>query len=88
MVTQQQVHQTEPNVNFALGGLLQGMMPGYLVRSENTQLIVGHPGLKLDNLITAPDRAPVAVEAEYEPAHQAEAEAAARLGLPVVDGVR
>ena len=87
MVTQQQVHQTEPNVNFALGGLLQGMMPGCLVRSENTQLIVGHPGLKLDNLITAPDRAPVAVEAEYEPAHQAEAEAAARLGLPVVDAV-
>ncbi len=87
MVTQQQVNQSEPNVNFALGGLLQGMMPGCLVRSENTQLIVGHPGLKLDNLITAPDRAPVALEAEYEPAHQAEAEAAARLGLPVVGAV-
>ena len=83
----QQLHQSEPNVNFALGGLLQGMLFGRLVRSENTQLIAGQPGLKLDNLITAPDRAPVAVEAEYEPAHQVEAEAAARLGLPVVDAV-
>ena len=80
----QQLHQSEPNVNFALGGLLQGMLFGRLVRSENTQLIAGQPGLKLDNLITAPDRAPVAVEAEYEAAGTAEADAAGRLGLRVV----
>ena len=76
--------QTEPSVNTALGELLKGMLPGCTVRSEHTRLIVGHPGLQLDNLITAPDRAPVAVEAEYLPAHSVEPEATARLGLPVV----
>ena len=76
--------QTEPSVNAALADLLKGMLPGCTVRSEHTRLIDGHPGLQLDNLITAPDRAPVAVEAEYLPAHSVEPEATARLGLPVV----
>lgn len=80
----QQARQTEPSVNVALGELLKGMLPGCTVRSEHTRLIVGHPGLQLDNLITAPDRAPVAVEAEYLPAHSVEPEAIDRLGLPVV----
>ena len=80
----QQARQTEPSVNNALGELLKGMLPGCTVRSEHTRLIVGRPGLQLDNLITAPDRAPVAVEAEYLPAHSVEPEATARLGLPVV----
>ena len=79
-----QGRQTEPSVNTALGEILKGMLPGCTVRSEHTSLIVGHPGLQLDNLITAPDRAPVAVEAEYLPAHSVEPEATARLGLPVV----
>ncbi len=79
-----QGRQTEPSVNTALGELLKGMLPGCTVRSEHTRLIVGHPGLQLDNLITAPDRAPVAVEAEYLPAHSVEPEATARLGLRVV----
>lgn len=60
------------------------MLPGCVVRSEHTRLIVGHPGLQLDNLITTPDRAPVAVEAEYLPAHSVDPEARERLGLPVV----
>ena len=76
--------QTEPSVNTALADLLKGMLPGCTVRSEHTRLIDGHPSLQLDNLITAPDRAPVAVEAEYLPAHSVEPEATARLGLPVV----
>ena len=76
--------QTEPSVNTALGELLKRMLLGGTVRSEHTRLIVGNPGLQLDNLITAPDRGPVAVEVEYLPAHSVESEATARLGLPVV----
>ena len=73
--------QTEPNVNNAMGSLLQGMLPRSSVRSENTQAIYGHPGLRPDILITAPGRAPVVIEAEYMPAAHVEAEAKDRLGL-------
>ena len=74
-------HQTEPNVNNALGILLQGMLPRSEVRSENTQAIYRRPGLKPDILITAPGRAPVVIEAEYMPAASVEVEAKDRLGL-------
>ena len=74
-------HQTEPSVNNAMGTLLQGMLPRSDVRSENTQAIYGHPGLRPDILITAPGRAPVVIEAEYMPAASVEAEAKDRLGL-------
>ncbi len=84
-MTTRQPRHSEPSANNELGELLRGMLFGCQVRSENTQLIDGQPGLQLDNLITAPDRAPVVVEAEYEPAGNAEADAAARLGLPVVN---
>ena len=70
--------QTEPSANNALGGLLQVMMPKSQVRSENTRAIAGHPGLRPDILITASDRAPVVVEAEYMPAATVEAEARER----------
>ena len=73
--------QTEPNVNNAMGSLLQAMLPRSSVRSENTQAIYGHPGLRPDILITAPGRAPVVIEAEYMPAASVEAEAKDRLGL-------
>ncbi len=76
-------HQREPNVNNALGILLQGMLSSSQVRSENTQVITGHPGRTPDVLITAPDRAPVVIEAEYLPAANAESEAKGRLGLEV-----
>ena len=76
-------HQTEPSANNAAGGLLQAMLPRSSVRSENTQAISGHPGLRPDILITAPGRAPVVVEAEYMPAHTVEGEAKDRLGLDV-----
>ena len=68
--------QTEPNINNALGILLQGMM------------VVGHAGLQPDVIVTEPGRAPVIVEAEIEPARSVEAEAKSRLGLEVVDGRR
>ena len=80
--------QTEPNANNALGGLLQAMLPKSHVRSENTRAIAGHPGLRPDILITASDRAPVVVEAEYMPAATVEAEARERLGLEVADNGR
>ena len=83
-MSRQQARQTEPSVNVALGELLKGMLPGCTVRSEHTRLIVGHLGFQLDNLITAPDRAPVVVEAEYLPARSVESDATERLGLPVV----
>ena len=57
--------QTEPNANNALGNLLQGMLPGRQVWSENTQAVVGHAGLRPDIVVTAPGRSPVVVEAEY-----------------------
>ncbi len=75
--------QTEPSANNATGGLLQAMLPRSSVRSENTQAIAGHPGLRPDILITAPGRASVVVEAEYLPAHTVEVEARSRLGLEV-----
>ena len=75
--------QTEPNANNALGGLLQPMLPGSEVRFENTRVIEGSPGLQPDLLITDPGRAPVVIEAEYLPAAHVEAEALARLDLPV-----
>ena len=73
--------QTEPNVNNAMGSLLQAMLSRSSVRSENTRAIAGHPGLRPDILITAPGRAPVVIEAEYMPAAHVEAEAKDRLGL-------
>jgi len=86
-MTTQQPRHSEPSANNELGDLLRAMLFGCQVRSENTQLIKGHPGLQLDNLITAPDRAPVVVEAEYEAVGTAEADATARLGLSVVNEI-
>ena len=54
--------QTEPNANYALGSLLQDMLPRSQVRSENTQAISGHAGLRPDIIVTAPSRSPVVVE--------------------------
>ncbi|MYA62808.1 MAG: hypothetical protein F4X94_09580 [Dehalococcoidia bacterium] len=64
------------------------MMARCRVRSENVRAIVDRPGLQPDILITAPDRAPVVIEAEYDPARTVEEEARDRLGLQVVDGRR
>ena len=80
--------ETEPSANGALGGLVQGMMSGRRVRSENVRAIVGRPGLQPDVLVTAAERAPVVVEAEFEPARNVESEARERLGLVAVEGRR
>ena len=76
--------QTEPSANSALGELLAKMLPGSVVCSEHTQVIVDHPGLQPDIMVTAQGRSPVVLEAEFMPAANAEAEARSRLGLEVV----
>ena len=75
--------QMEPNVNNALGNLLKGMMPTCTVLSENTQTFPDHPSRHADVLVTATGRSPVVVEAEFEPAPEAEDDARERLGLRV-----
>ena len=75
--------QTEPNVNNALGILLQGMFSRSRVYYENTQVIAGHPSRQPDILIAASGRSPVVVEAEYGRAPNVEEEAKSRLGLSV-----
>ena len=82
------VKQTEPSVNLALGNLLRGMMRTCEVRSENTGLIVDQPGAQIDNLITSGGRSPVAVEAEFMPARDVEADAESRLGREIKDEAR
>lgn len=84
-MTNRRPRHTEPSANVALAGLIKGMLPGCTVRPEQTRLIADRPSLRLDIAVTAPDRAPVVVEAEYLPAHTAEVEATSRLGLRVVD---
>ena len=81
--TDQMPRQTEPNVNNALGILLQGMFSRSRVYYENTQVIAGHPSRQPDILIAASGRSPVVVEAEYGRAPNVEEEAKSRLGLSV-----
>ena len=57
------------------------MMHGCEVRSESTRTISERSGSQPDILITAADRAPVVIEAEYMPAAEVEEDAAKRLGL-------
>ena len=75
--------QSEPSANNALRDLLQPMLSRSEVRSENTQFISGHPGLRPDIIVSAPGRSPVVLEAEYLPAATAEKEAIERLGMEV-----
>ena len=83
------LRQSEPSANSALGAMLRRMLPSCAVHSETTRAISDHPGLQPDILITADDRAPVVVEAEYMPAYTAEDEAKERLGLRLAaDGKR
>ena len=83
-----QSRHTEPTANSALGRALAGMLPSCRVRHEDTGVIVGSAGLQPDILVTASDRAPVVIEAEYDPANSVEDDARARLGLTVADGHR
>ena len=56
------------------------------MRAENTSVFVDGAGLQPDVLITANDRAPIVIEAEYFPANSVENEASERFGLTVVNG--
>ena len=80
--------QMEPNVNIALGNLLDAMMPTCTVLAEHTNTFPEHPGRHADVLVTASGRSPVTVEAEFEPAPEAEDDARERLGLKVNGEVR
>ena len=80
--------ETEPNLNNALGSILRKMMHGTHLRSENTQVIRGNPGLRPDILIATHGRSPVVIETEYDPALNAEVEARGRLGLSIIDHPR
>ena len=80
--------QTEPNANNALGNLLRRMLPGSKVHSETTQTLEGFPGRHPDALIVSPGRAPVVVEAEYEPADEVEQDARGRLGIAIANDAR
>ena len=73
--------QNERSANNALSDLLRGMMHGCEVRSESTRTISERSGSQPDILITAADRAPVVIEAEYMPAAEVEEDAAKRLGF-------
>ena len=73
--------QNERSANNALSDLLRGMMHGCEVRSESTRTISEQSGSQPDILITAADRAPVVIEAEYMPAAEVEEDAAKRLGF-------
>ena len=77
------MQQTEPTVNVALGAALRGMMPGCMVHTETTRAISSHAGKRPDVLVTAADRAPVVVEAEYEPAAEVEQDAIQRIDQPI-----
>ena len=79
---------TEPSANNALARILRRMMHGCNIRAESTRTIAGNKGLQPDILITAADRAPVVIEAEFMPAYSVEDEATARLALPVAGGRR
>lgn len=80
--------QTEPNINNALGGLLQEMLPQSQVRSENTNVIYGHPGLRPDIDVFAFEGSAVVIEGEFAPASNVESEARHRLGLETTDSAR
>ena len=80
--------QSEPNVNNALAILFRRMFSRTDVISENTRVIADYPSLKPDILVNSIGRSPVVIEAEYLPAHTAEDEAKARLGLEVASNRR
>ena len=81
-------HQIESTTNVALADLLRSILPGCIVRAEQTQTIVGHSGRHPDLLITTPGRSPVVIEAEYEPNANPEADAYPRLGVSIVGETR
>ena len=77
---------SEKSANTELGTILRSMLGSCDVLSEDYDAIVGQPLLTPDILITAPDRAPVVIEAKFEVPGDVEEKARGRLGLRVVEG--
>ena len=73
-------------MNNALADALRGMLFSCKVYSETTRTIRNHAGKHPDVLITASDRAPVVIEAEFEPAYEVEQDAADRLAQGEIEG--
>ena len=80
--------QREEVPNIALCNILRGMMLGCEILPESTRTLIGHLGKHPDMLITARGRSPMVVEAEYQPAPEAEKDARERLGLEVTGDSR
>ena len=78
---------TEPTINTKLAEVLRGMHPRWsspgVLRSQQTQRIVGQPGRQPDLELDVLNAAPVVIEAEIEPARTVESDAKARLGAPL-----
>ena len=73
----------ETSVNVELGLLLRDRLPTASVSWQNSRVIAEDASFQPDVLVTAPDRTPLVIEAEYEPGRNVEAEATARLGFHV-----
>ncbi len=69
-----------------MGLILRSMLPRNSVHYENTGMIIGDAALQPDIIVTGSDRAPVVIEAEFEPARNVEKEASDRLGLIETEG--
>ena len=78
---------TEPTINTKLADALRRMHPRWsqpgVLRSQQTQRVVGQPGKQPDLEIDVVNAAPVVIEAEIEPARTVEADAQARIGAPL-----
>ena len=71
---------TEPEINTALGELLRGMKSDWGVYAEQTRQLKSGAGKRVDLLIEGHGGTVIAVETEFLPAQNVEAEAQSRLG--------
>ena len=71
---------SEQAINIELGNQLAKMLPGFSkIEAERTKVLAKKPGKRPDISITGQGRAPVIIEAEFEPAINVEEEAKGRL---------
>ena len=75
---------TEPTINTKLADVLRRMNPRWslpgVLRSQQTQRVVGQPGKQPDLELSTGNAAPVVIEAEIHPARTVEDDASNRLG--------
>lgn len=75
---------TEPTINTKLADVLRRMNPRWslpgVLRSQQTQRVVGQPGKQPDLELSTGNAAPVVIEAEIYPARTVEEDASNRLG--------